>query len=313
MPIVDDPVRLRRDRRDQRASPTSTRWAARRCSRWRWSACRSTSCRSRRSARILDGGEAVCARAGIPIAGGHTIDSVEPIYGLVAIGLVDPRHLKRNAGAQPGDALVLGKPLGVGIYSAALKKGRARRRRLRGDAREHDAAQHAGHRARRDGRRARADRRHRLRPRSAICSRSAAAPASARRSTSRACRCIPACSISRAQGLVTGASARNWAGYGDAVDAAPHADGDVERALLTDPQTSGGLAGRVRARCASTRCSPSFAPKASTTRRSSARSPPARRASSSARDLWGRPQPASASVMQDHASHAQNPSRSSIR
>src|SRR5512144_3336386 len=59
--------------------------------------------------RILEGGESVCARAGIPIAGGHTIDSVEPIYGLVAIGLVDPRHLKRNAGARAGDQLVLGK------------------------------------------------------------------------------------------------------------------------------------------------------------------------------------------------------------
>src|SRR6186997_2853056 len=74
--------------------------------------------------RILDGGEAVCARARIPIAGGHTIDSVEPIYGLVVIGLVDPRNLKRNAGAQPGDSLVLGKPLGIGVYSAALKRGR---------------------------------------------------------------------------------------------------------------------------------------------------------------------------------------------
>src|SRR5690349_6924194 len=72
--------------------------------------------------KILEGGEAVCARAGIPIAGGHTIDSVEPIYGLVAIGLVDPRKVKRNAGAKAGDLLVLGKPLGVGIYSAALKK-----------------------------------------------------------------------------------------------------------------------------------------------------------------------------------------------
>ncbi|HUR88372.1 MAG TPA: selenide, water dikinase SelD, partial [Ramlibacter sp.] len=74
--------------------------------------------------RILEGGESVCARAGIPIAGGHTIDSVEPIYGLVAIGLVDPRNLKRNAGARAGDKLILGKPLGVGIFSAALKKGR---------------------------------------------------------------------------------------------------------------------------------------------------------------------------------------------
>src|SRR5687767_2252992 len=74
--------------------------------------------------KILEGGESVCARAGIPIAGGHTIDSVEPIYGLVAIGLVDPRNLKRNAGARAGDRLVLGKPIGVGIASAALKKGR---------------------------------------------------------------------------------------------------------------------------------------------------------------------------------------------
>src|SRR4051794_6974012 len=74
--------------------------------------------------KILEGGESVCARAGIPIAGGHTIDSVEPIYGLVAIGLVDPRNLKRNAGAKVGDKLVLGKPIGVGILSAALKKGK---------------------------------------------------------------------------------------------------------------------------------------------------------------------------------------------
>jgi hypothetical protein len=74
--------------------------------------------------KILEGGESVCARAGIPIAGGHTIDSVEPIYGLVAIGLVDPANLKRNSGARPGDKLVLGKPIGVGVISAALKKGR---------------------------------------------------------------------------------------------------------------------------------------------------------------------------------------------
>src|SRR5215472_15557979 len=74
--------------------------------------------------KILEGGESVCTRAGIPVAGGHTIDSVEPIYGLVAIGLVDPAKVKRNAGARAGDKLILGKPLGVGIYSAALKKGK---------------------------------------------------------------------------------------------------------------------------------------------------------------------------------------------
>ena len=71
--------------------------------------------------RILEGGESVCRAAGIPIAGGHTIDSVEPIYGLVALGLVHPQRVKRNADARPGDVLVLGKPLGVGVLSAALK------------------------------------------------------------------------------------------------------------------------------------------------------------------------------------------------
>ena len=70
---------------------------------------------------ILEGGESVCAKAGIPIAGGHSIDSVEPIYGLVVIGLVDPRKVKRNADAKPGDRIILGKAIGVGIYSAAIK------------------------------------------------------------------------------------------------------------------------------------------------------------------------------------------------
>src|SRR5437870_3206061 len=72
--------------------------------------------------RIVAGGEATCASAGIPIAGGHTIDSVEPIYGLAVIGSVHPDRIKRNGGAKPGDALILGKPLGVGVYSAALRK-----------------------------------------------------------------------------------------------------------------------------------------------------------------------------------------------
>src|SRR6266481_4256753 len=78
---------------------------------------------SRESIRdILRGGEAVCAQAGIPIAGGHSIDSVEPIYGLAVTGVVDPRKVKRNSRAQEGDLLILGKPLGVGILSAAFKK-----------------------------------------------------------------------------------------------------------------------------------------------------------------------------------------------
>ena len=75
-------------------------------------------------ADILRGGESVCAEAGIPVAGGHGIDSVEPIYGLAAMGLVHPGRVKRNADARAGDVLILGKALGVGILSAALKKNR---------------------------------------------------------------------------------------------------------------------------------------------------------------------------------------------
>src|SRR3990167_5678341 len=74
--------------------------------------------------RILEGGESVCATAGIPIAGGHSIDTLEPIYGLVALGLVHPDKVKKNSSAQAGDSLILGKPLGVGILSAVLKKGK---------------------------------------------------------------------------------------------------------------------------------------------------------------------------------------------
>src|SRR5216683_967165 len=72
---------------------------------------------------ILRGGETVCEQAGIPIAGGHSIDSVEPIYGLAVTGVVDPRNVKRNSSARSGDLLILSKPLGVGIFSAAFKKG----------------------------------------------------------------------------------------------------------------------------------------------------------------------------------------------
>jgi selenide,water dikinase len=71
---------------------------------------------------ILQGGESVCRAAGIPLAGGHSIDSPEPIYGLVALGVVHPDKLKKNSNARAGDVLILGKGLGVGIMAAALKK-----------------------------------------------------------------------------------------------------------------------------------------------------------------------------------------------
>ena len=71
---------------------------------------------------ILQGGEAVCRAAGIPIAGGHSIDAPEPIYGLVALGVVHPGLVKKNSAAHAGDVLILGKGLGVGVLAAALKK-----------------------------------------------------------------------------------------------------------------------------------------------------------------------------------------------
>lgn len=74
--------------------------------------------------RILEGGASICATAGIPVVGGHSIDSVEPIYGLVALGLVHPARVLTNRGAQAGDVLILTKALGVGVFSAALKQGR---------------------------------------------------------------------------------------------------------------------------------------------------------------------------------------------
>ena len=77
---------------------------------------------------ILQGGASICAEAGIPVAGGHSIDTPEPIYGLAVIGLCSPANIRRNSGARPGDALILTKGIGVGIYSAAFKKRRCRRR-----------------------------------------------------------------------------------------------------------------------------------------------------------------------------------------
>ena len=76
-------------------------------------------------AAVLEGGRRVCAQAGIVIAGGHSVDLVEPIYGLAVIGEVHPDKIKRNAGACEGDVLILSKPLGIGVIAAAIKRGLA--------------------------------------------------------------------------------------------------------------------------------------------------------------------------------------------
>jgi len=189
--------------------------------------------------RILEGGASVCRAAGIPVAGGHSIDSVEAIYGLVALGLVHPRRVKRNADAQPGDLLVLGKPLGVGVMSAALKKGlldddgyaRMLATTTRLNTPGPDLAELPGVHAMTDvtgfG----------LAGHALEMARGAGCDAQIDWAQ------VPLLDGVRAlaaQGLVTGASGRNWAGYGTQV-ALPDGLAAEDRALLTDPQTSGGL------------------------------------------------------------------------
>jgi selenide,water dikinase len=188
--------------------------------------------------RILQGGESTCRRAGIPVAGGHSVDSVEPIYGLVAIGLVHPRNLKRNADAKPGDTIVLGKALGVGVYGAAVKKQQLTVPQYRELLASTTQLNTPGPRlAAIPGVHAMTDVTgfgllgHLLE----VC----------RASRVRATvhwNAIPLFTDAMAlatSGYVTGGSDRNWRGYGSLVDLTTH--GAVERALLTDPQTSGGL------------------------------------------------------------------------
>ena len=189
--------------------------------------------------RILQGGQSVCQSAGIPIAGGHTIDSVEPIYGLVAMGLVHPKRVKRNADARQGDRLVLGKPLGVGVMSAALKKGQ-----LTADAYQQMVAvttqlNTAGpDLAALDGVHAMTDV-----TGFGLAGHALEMARGSGLSVRLDMRRVPVMEGVRAwaaQGMVTGASGRNWTAYGHEVALANGIDA-IDQALLTDPQTSGGL------------------------------------------------------------------------
>jgi len=188
---------------------------------------------------ILEGGESVCTRAGIPVAGGHTIDSVEPIYGLVAIGLVDPKNLKRNAGARAGDKIVLGKPLGVGIYSAALKKGQLDEAGYKAMIASTTKLNTPGTAL------GRMDEVHALTDVTGfgLLGHALEVAKGSGMHVKLLWNSIPLLPGARelaAQGILTGASGRNWAGYGERVSLGSNV-GDAERALLTDPQTSGGL------------------------------------------------------------------------
>jgi selenide,water dikinase len=188
--------------------------------------------------RILQGGAAACAAAGVPVAGGHSIDSVEPIYGLVALGLVHPDQVLTNRGAHPGDVLLLTKPLGVGVLSAAFKQARLDKEgyralkdsttrlnilgaKLPGRAGVHAVTDvtgfgllgHALEMARGAG---------------ATVEITARPPL------------LPGVTELLQAGVRTGASTRNWASYGAEVDL-PDGLEPWRRDLLTDPQTSGGL------------------------------------------------------------------------
>ncbi len=188
--------------------------------------------------RIVEGGESVCTAAGIPIAGGHTIDSIEPIYGLVALGLVHPSKVKRNSGARAGDALVLGKPLGVGIYSAALKKDALEA--------EHYARMVASTTQLNTPGRALSELAevHALTDVTGFgllghLNEIALGSGLAAHVRASDIPLLPGVLELAAQGYVTGASGRNWAGYSRQVTLR-NVD-DTMKSLLTDPQTSGGL------------------------------------------------------------------------
>ncbi len=188
---------------------------------------------------ILAGGAAVCEAAGIPLAGGHSIDAPEPIYGLVAVGIGHPDHIKRNDRAQAGDLLILGKPLGVGILSAAMKKGELDAEgyqemistttqlnsvgaKLGGMPEVHAMTDVTGF----------ALLGHLLE----MC-RGSQLGATLRYTD---LPILPTALQLAEQGYATGAAARNWASYGAEVNL-PSDFPEWKRKLLCDPQTSGGL------------------------------------------------------------------------
>ncbi len=189
--------------------------------------------------RIIAGGDAVCAAAGIPIAGGHSIDSAEPIYGLVGLGLVHPDQVKRNDRAQAGDVLILGKPIGVGILSAALKKGSLPEEGYAAMIQCTTQLNTPGIKlAAMSGVHALTDVTgfgllgHLLE----ICRGSGL---TAEIDYARL-PILPTVNQLAEQGFVTGASDRNWLSYGEHVTL-PNGMPDWQRKLLADPQTSGGL------------------------------------------------------------------------
>jgi selenide,water dikinase len=188
---------------------------------------------------ILKGGAAVCTTAGIPVAGGHSIDCPEPVYGLAVIGLCKPGEVRRNCDAKAGDALILTKPIGVGIYSAAIKQNAlspagypemiATTTLLNkvGTVLARDKDVHAITDVTGFG----------------ILGHGLEMARGSKLTLTINAKDIPllteAAALSQ-KGFVTGASHRNWESYGQQVTL-PAGLPDWQRHLLSDPQTSGGL------------------------------------------------------------------------
>jgi selenide, water dikinase len=188
---------------------------------------------------ILKGGAAVCASAGIPVAGGHSIDCPEPVYGLAVIGTCRPEQVRRNSGARPGDALILTKPVGVGIYSAAIKKSALPPQayvemidtttllnkvgaEIATDADVHAITDVTGF---------------------GVLGHGLEMARGSKLALSIKADDVPLLAEAAAlaqQGFVTGASHRNWASYSHDVEM-PAGLPEWKRHLLADPQTSGGL------------------------------------------------------------------------
>lgn len=189
--------------------------------------------------KILAGGASVCNTAGIPIAGGHTIDSVEPIYGLVVLGLIHPDRVKRNDGARVGDVMVLGKPIGVGILSAALKKEAL------------DAAGYASMLSNATKLNTPGPELAELSGVHALTDVTGFGLAGHALEIARGAKLtahikwadvplLPEVSQLIKNGMVTGASGRNWDGYGKEITLGAGLPAECQT-LLSDPQTSGGL------------------------------------------------------------------------
>jgi selenide,water dikinase len=188
---------------------------------------------------ILKGGAEVCASAGIPVAGGHSIDCPEPVYGLAVIGICRPEQVRRNSGAKVGDALVLSKAVGVGIYSAAIKKGALLPAaydemiatttllnkvgtELAADSEVHAITDVTGF---------------------GVLGHALEMARGSKNTIAIKADDVPLLKHAAAlaqQGHITGASHRNWASYGGDV-VLPAGMPEWRRHLLADPQTSGGL------------------------------------------------------------------------